>query len=120
MKEVFIVYYFIYSYMELFVANTGYVVTNAKVVLTAPLEPNSVNNCVIKFRNGFAIISVEDHIGGYIVISSGSGSSTSGTLAYGVKSSTSAYIAFNGALNSATAKTYAEMMWTDVRWFERW
>lgn len=94
------------SYMEIFVANTGYVVTNAKVVLTAPLEPNSVNNCVIKFRNGFAIISVEDHIGGYIVISSGSDSITSGTLAYGVKSSTSAYIAFNGALDSATAISF--------------
>ena len=90
-------YFGLESHMEIFVANTGYIVTGTNVVLTQPLEPDSVNNCTIRFHDGFAIISVEDHVAGYIVVSSGSGSSTSGTLAYGVKSSTSAYIAFNGA-----------------------
>lgn len=89
------------SHMEIFVANTGYIVTGTNVVLTQPLEPDSVNNCTIRFHDGFAIISVEDHVAGYIVFSSGSASNTSGTLAYGLTSASSNYIAFDGRLNGS-------------------
>ena len=88
------------GHIELFVAGTGYVQTGANVVLANALEPDSVNNCTVRFHDGLAIISVEDHVAGYIVVSETG--TTSGTLPYALTSATQEYIAFDASLNGAT------------------
>lgn len=88
------------GHAEIFVAGTGYIVTGANVVLANPLEPDAVNNCVLRFHDGTCIIDVEDHVYGYIVTSiSGT---TQGTLPYGITSATSNYIAFDATTNGST------------------
>ncbi|MBR4253519.1 MAG: hypothetical protein IKQ16_00340 [Lentisphaeria bacterium] len=84
------------GHLEVFVAGTGFVKTGSNVILSQPLEPDSINYCTVRFRSGMAIISVEDHIGGYIVVSATG--TTAGTLLYGLTSAGSQYIAFNDTL----------------------
>lgn len=88
------------GHLEIFVAGTGYVVTGTNVVLANALEPDSVNNCTVRFHDGLAIISVEDHIAGYVVVSATG--TTAGTLPYALTSSTQEYVAFDASLNGAT------------------
>ncbi len=98
------------GHAEIFVANTGYIQTGANVVLSQPLEPDTVNNCTLRFHDGKCIISVEDHIAGYIVtVASGS---TVGSLPYALHDISDEYIAFDASLNGTTvdlagATTYA-------------
>lgn len=98
------------GHIELFVAGTGYVVTGTNVVLANALEPDAVNNCTVRFHDGLAIISVEDHVAGYIVtINAASGD---GSLAYGLATATNEYISIDASLNGQTldlagATTYA-------------
>ena len=98
------------GHIELFVAGTGYVVTGSNVVLANALEPDAVNNCTVRFHDGYAIISVEDHIAGYIVtVNAASGA---GSLAYGLATATNEYISVDASLNGQTldlagATTYA-------------
>ena len=88
------------SHLELFVAGTGYVVTGSNVVLANALEPDAVNNCTVRFHDGYAIISVEDHVAGYIVtVNAASGA---GSLNYGLATSTNEYIAVDASLNGQT------------------
>ena len=87
------------GHAEIFVAGAGYVVTGNNVYLANPLEPDAVNNCTLRFHNGECVISVEDHVYGYVVTSiSGM---TSGTLPYGITSATSNYIAFDATTNGS-------------------
>jgi hypothetical protein len=88
------------GHIELFVAGTGYVVTGANVVLANPLEPDAVNNCTVRFHDGIAIIAVEDHVAGYIVVNGST--SGEGSLAYGIAISTNDYVAFAVSLNGTT------------------
>lgn len=88
------------GHAEIFVAGTGYVVTGTNVVLANALEPDSVNNCTVRFHDGLAIISVEDHVAGYIVVNGAT--SGDGSLYYGISTSTSDYVAFDASLNSTT------------------
>ena len=85
------------SHLEIFVSGTGYVVTGTNVVLAQPLEPDSVNNCTVRFHDGLAIISVEDHVAGYIVVSATG--TTAGTLPYALSSASQEYVAFDATLN---------------------
>ena len=87
------------GHIEIFVAGTSYVQTGSNVVLANALEPDSVNNCTVRFHDGLAIISVEDHIAGYIVISATG--STAGTLPYALGSASQEYVAFDAALNGS-------------------
>lgn len=88
------------GHLEIFVASTGYIVTGSNVVLANALEPDAVNNCTVRFHDGLAIISVEDHVAGYIVVyASGS---TSGTLPFGIGTAEQEYIAFDATLNGST------------------
>lgn len=88
------------SHLEIFVANTGYVVTGSNVVLAQALEPDSVNNCTVRFHDGMAIISVEDHVAGYIVtVNAASGA---GSLNYGLATASNGYISINASLNGQT------------------
>ena len=98
------------GHLEVFVSGTGYVVTGSNVVLANALEPDAVNNCTVRFHDGMAIISVEDHVAGYIVVSA-SGTS-SGSLYYGLATATNEYISIDASLNGQTldlsgATTYA-------------
>ena len=61
------------GHAEIFIAGAGLIKTTSNVILAQPLEPDSVNNCTVRFHDGRAIISVEDHIAGHVVRSSGSG-----------------------------------------------
>ena len=88
------------GHAEIFVANTGYIQTGEHVVLSEPLKSNAVNNCTVRFHNNLAIISVEDHIAGYVV-TVGTGS-TSGTLPYALSSASQEYVAFDASLNGQT------------------
>jgi len=88
------------GHAEIFVAGTGYVVTGANVVLATPLEPDAVNNCTLRFHDGLCIISVEDHVAGYIVVSATG--TTAGSLPYGISSASQEYIAFDASLNGTT------------------
>lgn len=89
------------GHAEIFVANTGCIQTGENVVLSQPLEPDAINYCTVRFRRGIAVISVEDHIGGYIVISGGTAAGN-GSLPYGLASAGSTYIAFNDTLAART------------------
>ena len=85
------------GHLEIFVARTGYVIAGTNVVLANALEPDAVNNCTVRFHDGLAIISVEDHVAGYIVVSATG--STEGTLPYALSSASQNYIAFDASLN---------------------
>jgi len=88
------------GHAEIFVAGTGYVVTGSNVVLANALEPDAVNNCTLRFHDGLCIISVEDHVAGYIVVSATG--TTTGSLPYGISSASQEYIAFDASLNGTT------------------
>ena len=88
------------GHLEIFVAGTGYIVTGTNVVLANALEPDSVNNCTVRFHDDLAIISVEDHIAGYVVVSATG--TTAGTLPYALTSATQEYVAFDASLNGTT------------------
>lgn len=98
------------GHAEIYLANTGYVQTGSNVVLANALEPDAVNNCTVRFHDGLAIISVEDHVAGYIVtVNAASGA---GSLAYGLSTATNEYISVDASLNGQTldlagATTYA-------------
>ena len=85
------------GHIEIYVAGTGYVVTGSNVVLANALEPDAVNNCTVRFHDGIAIISVEDHVAGYIVVNGAT--SGDGSLYYGISTSTNDYVAFDASLN---------------------
>ena len=88
------------GHAEIFVASTGYIVTGLNVYLANALEPDAVNNCTIRFHDGKCIISVEDHIAGYVVtVASGN---TAGTLPYALHDVSREYIAFDATLNGQT------------------
>ena len=87
------------GHLEIFVAGTGYVQTGENVVLADPLEPDAVNNCTVRFHDGLAIISVEDHVAGEIVtVNAASGF---GSLNHVLGVSTE-YIAIDASLNGQT------------------
>jgi hypothetical protein len=87
------------GHLEIFVAGTGYVVTGSNVVLANALEPDAVNNCTVRFHDGIAIIAVEDHVAGYIVVNGAT--SGDGSLYYGISTSTNDYVAFDASLNGS-------------------
>lgn len=98
------------GHAEIFVAGTGLIKTTSNVVLAQALEPDAVNNCTVRFHDGKAIISVEDHVAGYIVISASG--TTAGTLPYALSTASNEYISFDASLNNMTldlagATTYA-------------
>ena len=98
------------GHAEIFVAGTGLIKTTSNVVLAQALEPDAVNNCTVRFHDGKAIISVEDHVAGYIVVSASG--TTAGTLPYALSTASNEYISFDASLNNMTlslagATTYA-------------
>jgi len=87
------------GHAEIFVAATGYIHTGSGVVLANALEPDAVNNCTLRFHDDNVIISVEDHVAGYVVITASG--TTAGTLPYALHNVSSEYIAFDATTNSS-------------------
>lgn len=72
---------------------TGVVQAVAPLQLGGALVPYAINNCVVKFRDGEAVLLVEDTLAGYVVtVTSGT---ESGSLAYGLAATGVPYIAFS-------------------------
>ena len=94
------------SHIELFVANTGYVHVGNNVTLVDALEPDAVNNCTVRFHDGHAVISVEDHVEAYMVNNTSS-TNTNGTLLYGIGQTGDTYkfIGFRSELNDSVVPT---------------
>lgn len=90
------------SHLELMVANEGYIHAGENVTLDDPLEPDAVNNCLVRFHNGHAIISVEDHVQAYMVNNTGT-LITDGSLYYGLVNHK--YIGFRSELNDNSVPT---------------
>ena len=94
------------SHIELFVANAGYVHVGSNVTLVDALEPDAVNDCTVRFHDGHAIISVEDHVQAYMVNNT-STTNTNGSLLYGIAQTGDIYkfIGFRSELNTSTVPT---------------
>ena len=91
------------GHAEIYVTDTGYIQTDTNVVLVDALEPNSVNNCTIRFHNGLCIISIEDHVAGYIVRTATG--TANGSIYYGMTTDTKEYISVDASLNGHLLET---------------
>ena len=82
------------TFVRLLVGETGGVVVQSPLKLGTPLVANAINNCEVKYRDGEAVLTVTDTLGGYIVTDiSGT---TDGTLYYGLTASNaSPYVTFS-------------------------
>ena len=88
------------GHIQIFISGTGYVQTGANIVLKDSLIGNSVNNCTVRFHSGTAILSLEDHIGGYIVTLGGS-TTGNGSLPYGLTSGSSDFVTFSATTDNS-------------------
>lgn len=88
------------TYITIVLDNTSAIQAVQPLVVMDALKPNAANNCVIKYRDGYARLYVNDTDYGYIVTVSGSGT-TNGTLYYGLFSRTDDYILFSHATDEA-------------------
>lgn len=88
------------TYITIILDNTSAIQAVQPLVIMDALKPNAANNCVIKYRDGYARLYVNDTDYGYIVTVTGSGT-TNGTLYYGLFSTTEDYILFSHATDEA-------------------
>ena len=91
------------GHAEIYVTDTGYVQTDTNVVLVDALEPNSVNNCTIRFHNGLCLISIEDHVAGYVVRTATG--TANGSIYYGMTTDAKEYISVDASLNGHLLET---------------
>ena len=91
------------GHAEIFVTDTGWIQVADNVVLVDELEPNSVNNCTLRFHDGLCLISIEDHIAGFIVRTATGTGNTS--LYYGLTTSTNEYVSVDASLNGHLLET---------------
>jgi len=72
---------------------SGVIQAVAPLQLGGALIPYAVNNCVVRFRDGEAVLLVEDTLAGYVVtVNAGTGD---GSLPYGLAANGVPYIAFS-------------------------
>jgi len=89
------------TYVRLLVGETGGVVVQSPLKLGTPLVANAINNCEVKYRDGEAVLTVADTLGGYIVTDITG--TTDGTLYYGLTASNaSPYITFSPVTDGQT------------------
>ena len=88
------------GHAEIFVTDTGFITTADNVVLVDALEPNAVNNCTLRFHDGMCLISVEDHVAGYIVRTTAA--SGTGSLNAALIDTSKEYISVDASLNEHT------------------
>lgn len=74
---------------------SGVIQAVAPLQLGGALVPYAINNCVVRFRDGEAVLLVEDTLAGYVVtVNSGTGE---GSLPYGLAAVGVPYIAFSSS-----------------------
>lgn len=72
---------------------SGVIQAVSPLQLGGALVPYAINNCVVRFRDGEAVLLVEDTLAGYVVtVNSGTGE---GSLPYGLAAADVPYIAFS-------------------------
>ena len=72
------------AHIQMFVKGTASVQFQPPLVLMNALTPNAGHNLSVKFRNGQALVYVDDLNAGYIVVSPTGSTATEGSLAYGL------------------------------------
>ena len=81
------------SIIRIRLGGNGVVQAVAPLQLGGALVPYAINNCVVRFRDGEAVLIVEDTLAGYVVtVTSGT---ENGSLAYGLAATGIPYIAFS-------------------------
>lgn len=89
------------AYVELYVGGEGSIMVQRPLVLGSTITPYSTNQCTVKFRDGEAILIVDDYSTAYVVtVKNGMvGDNLSGSLYYGLTTATATEIAFNSGLD---------------------
>lgn len=89
------------SYVELYVGGEGSVAVQRPLVLGSTITPYSTNQCTVKFRDGRAVLTIDEVSQDYVVtVTSGvEGDALSGSLYYGLVYATANQIAFNSGLD---------------------
>jgi hypothetical protein len=72
------------SHIQMFVKGTSHIIFKSPLILMNALTPNAGHNLVVKYRNGQALVYVEDTDAGNIVYLVSGSSTTQGSLAYGL------------------------------------
>lgn len=85
------------TFVRIFVGQTGNVVVQHPLQLATPLVANAINNCHISYRDGSAVLTVDDTVGGYVV--DAASGTTAGTLYYGLTDSATEFISIPGAFD---------------------
>jgi len=70
------------TFVRLLVGETGGVVVQSPLKLASPLTANAINNCVVQYRDGEAILTLTDIFGGYLVTDATG--TTEGSMYYGL------------------------------------
>ena len=85
------------TFVRIFVGQTGNVVVQHPLQLATPLVANAINNCHVSYRDGAAVLTVDDTVGGYVV--GAASGTTAGTLYYGLMDSATEFISIPGAFD---------------------
>lgn len=85
------------TFVRIFVGQTGNVVVQHPLQLASPLVANAINNCHVSYRDGSAVLTVDDTVGGYVV--DAASGTTAGTLYYGLMDSATEFISIPGAFD---------------------
>ena len=85
------------TFVRIFVGQTGNVIVQSPLQLATPLVANAINNCTISYRDGSAVLTVDDTVGGYIV--EAASGTTAGTLYYGLMDSATEFVSIPGAFD---------------------
>jgi len=70
------------TFVRLLVGETGGVVVQSPLKLASPLTANAINNCIVQYRDGEAILTLTDIFGGYLVTDATG--TTEGSMYYGL------------------------------------
>ena len=88
------------THVQMFIKGTSSIVFQKPLILMDALTPNAGHNLSIKWRNGDALVYVDDTNAGYIVTEpSGTGA---GTLNYGIVDPGTDYVIFAASLDGTT------------------
>ena len=91
------------TFVRLLVGSSGTVVIQPPLYLASPLIANAINNCTISYRDGAAVLTVNDTVGGYVV--DAASGTTAGTLYYGLTDSSTKFISIPGAFDGIPIAT---------------
>ena len=88
------------THVQMFIKGTSSVVFQQPLILMDTLTPNAGHNLSIKWRNGQALVYVDDTNAGYIVVTASG--TDNGSLNFGIVDPGTDYVIFAPALDGAT------------------